>query len=521
MATTNVAEAPQNILIIGAGVFGLSTALALLERPSYSSSRITVIDSAPTLPNPVGSSVDSSRIVRADYSLKPYATLATEAQELWRDTTPSGWGGEGRYHETGFVLTGDDGQEDYVRKAMQNVQELADGGETLDRDKIEELSDREAISKASGLIGVSGDRGYANWNSGWADAEASVAFALHKLRTHPQARSRVTIKANCKVTELLFTKTSNRQCTGVHLEDGSSISADLTILAAGAWTPSLFNLEYRCLATGQVIAYLQLTAQEQTYLENLPVIINFARGTFIIPPSRGELKIARHGYGYRNPQRLSPPSPSSDASPRFSESASISVPRTDTAIPIEAERTLRDALAELFPPTIPPHTETPPTYPTSLSTISTRPFTNTRICWYNDTPTSNFIIDYPPLSPDAAPAVPGRSFYNFGANPDLAFPFASSSLNTIPLGPPRLPSSHSINCIGSPSCSPNRTLYFARNSSSCGQRHSSAYSDARFRSAASTMYLPRMGKNLKPWPEPPVAIRRDLFWDAASGERGG
>jgi len=402
MATTNVAEAPQNILIIGAGVFGLSTALALLERPSYSSSRITVIDSAPTLPNPVGSSVDSSRIVRADYSLKPYATLATEAQELWRDTTPSGWGGEGRYHETGFVLTGDDGQEDYVRKAMQNVQELADGGETLDRDKIEELSDREAISKASGLIGVSGDRGYANWNSGWADAEASVAFALHKLRTHPQARSRVTIKANCKVTELLFTKTSNRQCTGVHLEDGSSISADLTILAAGAWTPSLFNLEYRCLATGQVIAYLQLTAQEQTYLENLPVIINFARGTFIIPPSRGELKIARHGYGYRNPQRLSPPSPSSDASPRFSESASISVPRTDTAIPIEAERTLRDALAELFPPTIPPHTETPPTYPTSLSTISTRPFTNTRICWYNDTPTSNFIIDYPPLSPDAA-----------------------------------------------------------------------------------------------------------------------
>lgn len=391
MATASGTSAPQHILIVGAGVFGLSTALALLDRPAYKNSRITIIDSAAILPNPVGSSVDASRIIRADYGLKPYAKLAAEAQEIWRDTSPDGWGGEGRYHESGFVLTGDRGQEDYVRKAMQNVQDLAGAGQSLDRNKIQELNDREAIRKASKLPGVSGDMGYANWNSGWADAEACVAFALRKITSHSQALNRVTIRPSCKVSKLLLTEGLNRQCKGVHLEDGTSISADLTILAAGAWTPSLFDLEYRCLATGQVIAYLKLTPEEQAYLEQTPVVINFARGTFIIPPQRCELKIARHGYGYRNPQHVDPSLPSS----------TVSVPHTDTAIPLEAEKSLRDALAELFPPNPQPlpNTSNTTTYPSSLSTLSTRPFTYTRICWYTDTPSGNFLINYPPLSP--------------------------------------------------------------------------------------------------------------------------
>lgn len=389
MATTN-GQTPHSILIVGAGVFGLSTALTLLERPAYSNSKITIIDSAAVLPNPVGSSVDASRIVRADYGHKSYAKLASEAQDLWRDTSATGWGGEGRYHETGFVLTGDHGQEDYVRKSMRNVQDLAATGKSLDSSKIQELNTKDEIRKASGLPGTSGDMGYANWNSGWADAEACVAFALRKLKTD----HRVTIRPGCKVSKLLFTDASkDRQCAGVQLEDGSSIHADLTVLATGAWTPSLFNLEYRCLATGQVIAYVQISPEEQAYLEKTPVVINFARGTFVIPPLNCELKIARHGYGYRNPHHVDPLSSSSSVA----IAKEVSVPRTDVPIPIEAETTLREAFAELFPPNPPPPAADNPPYPATLATISTRPFTRTRVCWYTDTPTGNFLIDYPPL----------------------------------------------------------------------------------------------------------------------------
>lgn len=387
MATTNGAGSPQSILIVGAGVFGLSAALTLLDRPAYSNSTITVIDSANVLPNPVGSSVDASRIVRADYGNKSYAKLASEAQDLWRDTSPTGWGGEGRYHETGFVLTGDHGYSDYVLKSMKNVQDLAASGKSVDSSKIQGLNGKDEIRKATGYPGASGDVGYANFNSGWADAEACVAFALRKIKSHPAARDRVNVRPGCKVSKLLYTDNlADRQCAGVQLEDGSSIHADLTILATGAWTPSLFNLEYRCLATGQVIAYLQISPEEQAYLEKTPVVINFAKGTFVIPPRNCELKIARHGYGYRNPLHVNHPSLSTKE---------VSIPRTDTSIPIEAETSLRKAFAEFFPPN-PLHSPTS-TYPSSLSTISTRPFSHTRVCWYNDTPTGNFLIDYPPL----------------------------------------------------------------------------------------------------------------------------
>lgn len=376
---------PKDILIVGAGVFGLGTALELLERPAYDSSRITIIDSAAVLPNPVGSSVDASRIIRADYAQPTYSKLACEAQTLWRDQTPSGWGGEGRYSETGFVLTGDQGQADYVKASMKNVQDLANAGLEMDIAKIAELSTPKEIMKATGLPGVSGDTGYANWNSGWADAEKCVAFALKRIRSHPNAWDRVTIRSGCEVVDLICA--DDGQCIGVQLKDGSKISADLTVLATGAWTPSIYLLENRCLATGQVIAYLEITEEEQRYLAKRPVVINFARGTFIIPPQGRELKIARHGYGYRNPEQVQPAG--------SYKMVGVSIPKTDCPIPVEAEHALRVGLEELFPPDIDNYDNTP--WPASMKTISKRPFTKTRICWYNDTPSGNFLIDYPPL----------------------------------------------------------------------------------------------------------------------------
>ena len=403
MAPTD--SSPKEILIVGAGVFGLSTAIALLERSHYNGSHITIIDSSPTLPNPVGSSVDASRIIRADYADASYAKLACLAQSHWRNQTPTGWGGQGRYFQAGFVLTGEKGQEAYVQEAMHNVQDLARQGLPVELDKIQQLRSHSDIRRATGLIGVSGETGYANWNSGWADAEACVAFAIHKIKSHPNAKGRVSIKPDTKIVRLTFSPTSH-QCTGVQLLDNTSISADLTILATGAWTPSIFDLSNRALATGQAVAFVRLTQEEQNYLANTPVTMNFARGTFIIPPhpQTRELKIARHGFGYRNPtsvpyQSSKAPSvpPAADTMSKISERSQVSVPQTDTQIPIEAEQALRDALAELFPPTFDNSTK-PLIYPESLRDISKRPFTNTRICWYTDTPSGNFIIDYPPVS---------------------------------------------------------------------------------------------------------------------------
>ena len=392
---TNHEPIPKRILIIGAGVFGLSTALSFLEREAYNDSIITVIDSAEVLPNPVGSSVDASRIIRADYANLTYSKLACLAQEHWRDQSPSGWGGEGRYTQTGFVLLGEEGQAQYVHEAMQNVQDIAKAGLPMDFSKIQSLQTPEEIKKATCLPGVSGKMGYANWNSGWADAEASIAFTLKKLSQHPTARDRIAIKPSHTVTRFDFSSQSG-QCTGVECSNGTTIEADLTVLAAGAWTPSLFDLHNRCLATGQVLGYVRITEAEQAYLSKIPVVMNFALGTFLIAPQKCELKVARHGFGYRNPVLVSPLSASTKSNSERLAKCGTSVPRTDTQAPIEAEAELRNALAQLFPPDIDPQEEQPDC-PASVRDISTRPFIKTRLCWYNDTPAGDFLIDWPPL----------------------------------------------------------------------------------------------------------------------------
>lgn len=52
---------PDSVIIVGAGVFGLSTALAIARR--YPSTKVTVIDRY-TPPVPDGTSVDTSKILR-------------------------------------------------------------------------------------------------------------------------------------------------------------------------------------------------------------------------------------------------------------------------------------------------------------------------------------------------------------------------------------------------------------------------------------------------------------------------
>lgn len=359
------ASSPQHILIIGAGVFGLSTALSLLSRRNYESTRITILDGSPTLPNPSGSSVDANRIVRADYAHKHYSQLALEAQELWRHRGKDEWGGEDRYHEPGFVLSADQDQDDYLKEALANVRRLAtdDGIGRSDLKKIQELYGQDELRKATGYEGVSGDHGYANFNSGWADAGACVAYVLRRIES--EGGGRVAIRSGAAVAKLLF---AAGECRGVELVGGEQINADLTVVAAGAWSPTLIDLQGRCLATGQAMAYIEITEAEQREMEHRPTIMNMSRGMFIIPPRGKELKIARHGYGYRNlvkiPKYILQSEAASGEGDGFVE---ISVPKVGVSIPLEAEDALREALRELVPQ------------------MAERPFSRTRICWYCDT----------------------------------------------------------------------------------------------------------------------------------------
>ncbi|KAI8200212.1 L-pipecolate oxidase [Colletotrichum sp. SAR 10_76] len=73
---------PSDYLILGAGVFGASTALHLIRASPRA--RITLVDrNAAAAPIRVAASWDWNKVVRADYADIEYMRLALEAKELW------------------------------------------------------------------------------------------------------------------------------------------------------------------------------------------------------------------------------------------------------------------------------------------------------------------------------------------------------------------------------------------------------------------------------------------------------
>lgn len=290
----------------------------------------------------------------------------------WRDGE---FGREGRYTQSGLALVSDEhdgvGAQEFLKEALANVT----GTLGLKLGRKEDGGQVTVFDKASDAIPVVSNRlanskGYVNWTSGWAHAEDGVKFMRQKV----EALGRVEFKT-AEVKRLLF---QDAIVEGVELADGSSLTAELTILATGAWTPKLIDLRGIASATGQVLTYIDISeAEEKHYGQpGQPVILFENDGMFIIPPRDRVLKVARHGYGYSNPTTIPHPE-------KPNETITVSLPRTKISdpnleVPEEGNRACREFLQKAIPE------------------LGSRPFTSTRLCWYTDTPTGDWLITYHP-----------------------------------------------------------------------------------------------------------------------------
>ncbi|UNI22628.1 hypothetical protein JDV02_008497 [Purpureocillium takamizusanense] len=375
---------PSSILIVGSGVFGLSTAWALSKRPLFAGTTITVVDHARgQFPPTDCASVDTSRIIRADYADPHYTALATVAQEEWRKQGHDDLGGQGRYTESGFVLTADEAKEvkvgtksgmDYTKESWKNVVEYAvKNGFSADR--IKTLESRDALNAALGTDAHPGDWGYFNTLSGWADAGKGMKWLYERVA----ATGRVNF-VDANVQELA---TEGDRVVGAKLLDGTLLAGDVVFVAAGAWTGELIDLRGQVEATGHVLGYVDITEDELAVLSKQPVVLNLSSGLFIIPPREKVLKVARHSFGYLNPTTVHnalPPSPSLRRGPIV-----VSRPATHrdgelSRLPLEADVDLRRALKDLVP----------------IKGLENRPWRETRLCWYSDTRDGDWLVDWHP-----------------------------------------------------------------------------------------------------------------------------
>ncbi|KAJ6787535.1 hypothetical protein PWT90_02790 [Aphanocladium album] len=379
---------PSSVLIVGSGVFGLSTAWSLTQRPEYAHTKITVVDDASAcgaeFPPLDAASVDSSRIIRADYADPHYSDLAAVAQVEWRKQGDDDLGGQGRYMESGLLLTADHPKVtkegkltgmDYTKESWRNVVRIAkEAGHPAER--VKALESAEALKEHLGTPGRPGDWGYLNTLSGWANAGEGMRWQYRRVK----ATGRVDF-VDAKVTELV---TEGKRVVGAKLAAGNVLRADLVFVAAGAWTGALIDLRGRTEATGHVLGYIDISQEELDSLSKQPVVLNLTSGLFFIPPQERVLKVARHSFGYLNPVTVPNALPVSPAAPRGPIVASLPVTSRSSGgpgrLPTEADIDLRRAFRDLVP----------------LKGLETRPWRETRLCWYADTRDGDWLVDYHP-----------------------------------------------------------------------------------------------------------------------------
>ncbi|KAL2204253.1 FAD dependent oxidoreductase [Sarocladium strictum] len=351
-----------DVVVVGAGVFGLTTALELAVQ-GYAS--VTVLDRY-VPPVPDGSSVDISRVIRFDYADDVYLNMAYEAYQQWSQSP--------KYKDV-FVPAPVVMTSNHSPAGRSYVQKTTDA---LDRARLpwarlesaEET--RHLYPTLSGALAGPDFMGYHNQQAGWADAQKAIAGLRDECII--QGVSFVSGRAG---TVIGFDRDASGTIRAGRTLAGTTVAGDLFILAAGAWSASLVPMHNSTLSTGQVIAYMRLTPVEMTKYQQLPIYVNFATGWFNFPPHQDTslLKIVVHGWGYER---------APNEAEREILKTQVSMPplavstRRKNFVPSDGERRLRDGLRELLPE------------------LADRPFEQVAMCWYTDTPTGDFIMDYHP-----------------------------------------------------------------------------------------------------------------------------
>ena len=328
----------SHIVVVGAGIFGVASALALRARGH----RVTIVEPGP-VPHSLAESTDISKIARADYGPdEAYTELMEQALERFRQynhrlSRPL-------FHETGVLFVS--------RQPMTPGSFEHESFSLLTRrgHHIERL-DQSAIQRRFPAWQGHYVDGYFNPSGGYVESGKFVVALADEA-----TKLGVSWILGEKVARI---STENARVTGVVLSNGQTVSADHVVIATGAWTTDLLpELKGVLRAVGQPVFHLRPADPSFFRADVFPVFgADISRtGYYGFPVNAdGVVKIANHGVGR----------------PMHPDSSSRQV----TA---DEERSLREFLAETFP------------------RLSDAPIVYTRICVYGDSQDEHFWISRHP-----------------------------------------------------------------------------------------------------------------------------
>jgi sarcosine oxidase / L-pipecolate oxidase len=268
-------------VVAGGGIFGVSAAIALRRRGH----EVALVDPGP-IPHPLAESTDISKVVRLDYaSDEAYTVLAERALDGWRRWNRA-WPAP-LFHETGVTFL--------ARREMRpggfehdSLALLARRGHPCERLDAAAIARRFPAYRPGAMVD-----GYFNPQGGWVESGAAVAQLVAEA-----AASGVAVRGG--VAARAVAERGGR-VTGLVLEDGSTVAADLVVVATGAWAGLLCPALAGALRpSGQPVFHLRPASPEPYRAERFPVfgadIAETGYYGFPITPD-GLVKVANHGPG--------------------------------------------------------------------------------------------------------------------------------------------------------------------------------------------------------------------------------
>ncbi|RDW56750.1 FAD dependent oxidoreductase-2 [Coleophoma cylindrospora] len=395
------------IIIVGAGAFGLSTALHLAHA-GYSN--VTVVDYQPydeiaysTALGADAASADMNKVLRLSYGSEIlYQRLAFDSLEYWNawneqisqsapEQLPKGLKPTDKiWNNCGYLrMSLDEKLSEHEEATLLNL--TAEG--LRDTQYILGNQNDDARARSKGLTRKFDPMlrkargksltGVFDSTAGFVEASKCCTWAMHLAK---QAGVKFVLGHQGRMTS--FLKKNGRTC-GIMTADGQRHKADLVVLAAGAWTPSILpSLAPLLETTAGSVAYFQLPPQEQApelwerfSPANFPVYAwgGWSKGAGLggFPRTEtGILKIGFRGTKYTNYETVVD---------EKGDEHRISVPKTawwpraaTPQITKQAAVEIKDFVKENLP---------------ELADLG---IAGCRNCWYTDSLDNNFVIDWVP-----------------------------------------------------------------------------------------------------------------------------
>ncbi|KAK8869469.1 hypothetical protein IAR55_000033 [Kwoniella newhampshirensis] len=359
--TPPLASKSSKILIVGGGgTMGSSTALHLARRGFED---IRILDVYP-IPSKNSAGYDLNKIAGAD-SIGLFGGVFGGV----RDVAWDAWTSDPVFipyaHNVGKMdlTSGDTARAKALRQKYETFVSLG-------RTEFEWLANEDDIKRKAPHLkdaDIAGWRGLYCASGGWvaaADALNSVGTELEKLGVKSAFGPSGTFSS------LLLKEDGSVR--GVKTVDGTEWDADLVVLAAGAWSPVLVDLEGQCTSKCWVYAHIQLTPEEAEAMKGVPTMYNNEYGFFFEPrPDSHLLKLCNEFPGYTNYTTVQP---FGAAKP-----IKLSVPRSHAQNPTDTMPTeVLDEIKRLVKKCL-PHLEG-------------RELINQAMCWCTDTDDANWLL---------------------------------------------------------------------------------------------------------------------------------